>query len=148
MTTIRPSGRFGDRKMESRWSPSPPWVHHVIAQEAAAALRAIPGDALAFELRGSLMTDHDGLFDEFSRQMSFPQYFGRNWPALQDCLDDLTWMPAASSYLLVIHEWPRVLSECEVDRLVLERILHDVGSMRAQGPAAMVVPLNTLLVSE
>ncbi|MFI5616772.1 barstar family protein [Streptomyces sp. NPDC051567] len=123
-------------------------MHHVIAQEASAALREIPKGALVFELCGSSMADHEGLFDEFSRQMSFPPYFGRNWPALQDCLDDLTWMSAASSYLLVIHEWPRVLSGCEVDRSVLERILHDVGSMWAQGPASMIVPFNALLVSE
>ncbi|MEU7552661.1 barstar family protein [Streptomyces sp. NPDC044571] len=118
------------------------------AQEAFSALQRSPDDAAVFELHGASMANHDRLFEEFSQRMSFPEYFGKNWPALQDCLDDLTWIPAAGSYLLVIHEWADVLSECERDRPVLERILYDVGSMWAQGPESMIAPFNTLLVSD
>jgi RNAse (barnase) inhibitor barstar len=134
--------------MESWWDCASPCVHHVTAREVSSGLGGSPKDAVIFKLRGSCMVNHDDLFDEFSREMSFPRYFGRNWPALQDCLDDLTWIPAASAYIIVIREWRDVLSECEVDKPVLERILNDVGAGWAQGPESMIVPFNTLLVSE
>jgi len=134
--------------MKSWWDSTSPWVHHVAVQEVASGLLEKPKDAAIFELYGSSMITHESLFGEFSRKMSFPGYFGRNWPALRDCLDDLTWIPAASAYLVIIHEWRNVLSECEVDKPVLERILNDVGAARAQGPESMVAPFNALLVSE
>jgi barstar (barnase inhibitor) len=35
------------------------------------------------------MRDPASLFREFARTLSFPGYFGHNWDALVDCLDDL-----------------------------------------------------------
>lgn len=87
----------------------------------------------------------DELFAEFARKLAFPDYFGCNWPALEDCLYDMTWLPSAGGYLVVINDWPSVLSESEEGRAVLSRILRDVGSSWAHYPGAGV-PFNTLLV--
>ena len=38
--------------------------------------------------------DKEGLLAALARDMDFPQYFGRNWDALHDCLTDLSWKPA------------------------------------------------------
>ncbi|HTH46543.1 MAG TPA: barstar family protein [Candidatus Limnocylindria bacterium] len=40
-------------------------------------------------LEGRAMTSPGELYREFALKMSFPSYFGHNWDALIDCLDDL-----------------------------------------------------------
>jgi hypothetical protein len=41
------------------------------------------------------------LFDAFSRALGFPDWFGRNWDALEDCLCDLSWRDAEAHVLLI-----------------------------------------------
>jgi hypothetical protein len=45
----------------------------------------------------------DALFNEFSSQLDFPSYFGRNWDALDECLADLNWLPGSAYVLLIEH---------------------------------------------
>ena len=42
-----------------------------------------------------------GFFQELARALRFPDYFGRNWDAVYDCLTDLNWLPA-TGYVLVV----------------------------------------------
>lgn len=41
------------------------------------------------------------VFDAFSRALGFPDWFGRNWDALHDCLGDLSWLEAPGYVLLM-----------------------------------------------
>jgi hypothetical protein len=41
------------------------------------------------------------VFDAFARALAFPDWFGRNWDALEDCLTDLSWRDAAGYVLLL-----------------------------------------------
>ena len=45
-------------------------------------------------LDGTKITTKNELFSELARVMKFPNYFGHNWDALEECLCDLEWMPA------------------------------------------------------
>lgn len=49
------------------------------------------------------------LFAEFASKLRFPRYFGHNWDALTDCLNDLDWLPG-SGYLIMIEQAELVLA--------------------------------------
>jgi hypothetical protein len=62
---------------------------------------ALRGSALAvatIDLAG--VRDKDALLASIARALSFPAWFGGNWDALEDCLGDLSWMPARGHVLL------------------------------------------------
>jgi hypothetical protein len=42
----------------------------------------------------------EALLDRISSALRFPDYFGGNWDALEDCLSDLSWSKAAGHVLL------------------------------------------------
>ena len=58
-----------------------------------------------FWLDGTGLRDKRTLLDRCAVEFSLPSYFGHNWDALQDCLNDLSWVPAASGYLVVYDHW-------------------------------------------
>jgi RNAse (barnase) inhibitor barstar len=60
-------------------------------------------------LRGSKMTAVENLFDEVSAVLQFPDYFGENWAAFDECLCDLSWLPA-SAYVLIVTRAEKVLT--------------------------------------
>jgi len=60
-------------------------------------------------LQGRRMQTEDGLFQEFAAALQFPYYFGNNWPALDECLADLEWLPA-EGYILFLSEAPLILA--------------------------------------
>lgn len=45
-------------------------------------------------------TSTEAVFDATATALEFPDYFGRNWDALLDCLRDLDWLPPAGGYVL------------------------------------------------
>ena len=50
----------------------------------------------------------DNLFHEFSIKLSFPSYFGFNWDAFEECLNDLDWI-VADGFLFVIDHCEELL---------------------------------------
>jgi hypothetical protein len=43
----------------------------------------------------------EALLARIAGALAFPSWFGGNWDALEDCLSDLSWMPAAGYVLLL-----------------------------------------------
>jgi hypothetical protein len=73
--------------------------------DAEARQRVIAGDAFPEAyfiavLDGEEAGTRAGFFTEIARKLRFPDYFGRNWDAVYDCLTDLNWLPAGG-YVLV-----------------------------------------------
>lgn len=47
------------------------------------------------------VTDKAGLLDAVAAALDFPDWFGRNWDALEECLVDLSWWPAPGYVVLL-----------------------------------------------
>lgn len=47
--------------------------------------------------------DKDGFTRLVAKALAFPDWFGGNWDAFEDCLCDLAWHPAAGYVLLLEH---------------------------------------------
>lgn len=58
---------------------------------------------LGFHVDGREIYNKESLLERFATALSFPDYFGRNWDALEDCLTDLMWLPAPGYVLLYDH---------------------------------------------
>ena len=43
----------------------------------------------------------EALLERVARALEFPQWFGGNWDALEDCLTDLSWSKAGGHVLLI-----------------------------------------------
>ncbi|MFD4206482.1 barstar family protein [Micromonospora tulbaghiae] len=80
------SAAFGDFA-----APVEPWVvlARVDDREVRHQLEALMPDGVVRRLAPGNMVDEAGLFREFAEKLEFPSYFGHNWYALVDCLDDL-----------------------------------------------------------
>lgn len=65
-------------------------------------------------IRGWKATTVDELFNEFGAALQFWDYFGENWPAFDDCINDLDWLPA-DAYLIFISDIDKVLEYEQAD---------------------------------
>jgi len=80
-------------------------------------------------VRGNKSQTKQAFFNEVAAALQFPYYFGENWDAFNECMNDLRdWLPA-SSYLLIVSNADQLLSHetmGQVETLVkvLERSAH------------------------
>lgn len=54
-----------------------------------------------FWLDGTGVRDKRAFLERCREEFALPSYFGGNWDALEECLIDLSWVPAARGYLVV-----------------------------------------------
>ena len=54
-----------------------------------------------FTLDAATWTDKAGLLAACQQAFDLPGYFGYNWDALEECLNDLAWAPAGGYVILV-----------------------------------------------
>ena len=89
-----------------------PGVYTIDAERRAPLIagNVVPSNLHLAVVDGNVAANRDGFFDELSRTMRFPDYFGRNWDAVFDCLTDPSWLPAAGS-VIVLDECHRFASE-------------------------------------
>ncbi len=52
-------------------------------------------------ISGTALSSDAELFDALASAFEFPDYFGRNWDAVADCLGDLAWLDAEGFVLII-----------------------------------------------
>lgn len=79
-----------------------PGIYRFDSQASVAYLRAEAGKQnwLLYALDGKKISDKPTFLDKIARAMKFPDYFGKNWDALNDCLTDMEWA-RGSGYILL-----------------------------------------------
>jgi len=107
------------------------------AANAQAPVSAAGLDVVPIRLAG--VANKDALLERFAGALEFPDWFGGNWDALEDCLGDLSWRPRGDRVLL-IEGFESLASVSHDDFRVLLDLLADVAEhWSAQGRAFVVL---------
>ena len=70
------------------------------AQDAAAIIAALRHGRLDC-VRLALPAGKEAMLERIAQAFAFPDWFGGNWDALEDCLGDLSWREGEGTVLLV-----------------------------------------------
>ena len=62
-----------------------------------------------FYLDGRVIDSKKSFLDKAAEVMQFPEYFGHNWDAFDECITDLDWVPA-KRYVLIYNK-PNLFAE-------------------------------------
>ncbi|WP_103669816.1 barstar family protein [Pseudanabaena sp. BC1403] len=96
-----------------------------------------------FYLDGREIRDKQSFLQKVAEVMRFPDYFGYNWDALEECITDLDWCPAAR-YIL-IYDYPEVFSKAEPEEW---KIANDILRSAVEYWQGKDTPLEVLLIGE
>ncbi|MFH8345357.1 barstar family protein [Streptomyces sp. NPDC018045] len=115
-----------------------PWPHDRPVHEALDAARAAGWHGALLDLEG--VTGKAEFMDRCARALRLPDWFGRNWDALADCLADLSWCPADRGRVLVVCGWQQYAAAAPDDWSIAEEIIADaVGCWRDTDTGLVVV---------
>ncbi len=81
--------------------------------------------AAAVRLPGRQLTNKMAMIDAVADALAFPDYFGRNWDALEECLLDLSWRPGSLVLLIDNAQVPE--QRAPADWREFLEILHDAA---------------------
>ena len=133
-------------------SAKKPWTHLLVLHEGQKGdlSRAVPASYVVRTVAGGKCKTKAGLLSQFAHALSFPDYFGHNWDALEECLADLDWLPA-HGYLIVVTEADQVLihPDEEDDYQTFIEILAEAGeawsTKQAEDATSEGTPFHTVL---
>lgn len=77
------------------------------------------------------------LLDELDHQLRFPDYFGGNWDALEECLRDFSWLPSGA--VLVRHHDLPLVGEVENLKTYLSILNDAVEKWSRSGERELIV---------
>lgn len=120
-------------------------LHVVPGQQSLDAIEDVlrGKNFITARISGANLKNTADLFSEVARAFHFPDYFGGNWDALDECLRDLSWL-RASGYVLVISDADRTWEDAP--RLLLSFL--DVFGDASEEWAEQTVPFHLLLVGD
>lgn len=101
------------------------FIHLVNEVDFSLLKKELPNDFEIKECEIKEKFNKKVLMESFAKTFDFPEYFGNNWDALNDCLLDLDqWMPA-KGYILILSIKPEFRDVKLLDKLIL--IWQEVG---------------------
>lgn len=106
-------------------------------------------------IRGKNCTDKPRMLQEWSAALQFPWYFGCNWDAFEECINDLEWLPG-NAYVFFISQLDRVVPDDDASFRTLLSILRGAArewatpASRPAGPklARPPIPFRVVFQSE
>lgn len=135
-------------------SSKPPWTALFLlkAGQRPESMVKIPRGFVLRVMRGGKCRKTPALFAEMANVLAFPDYFGHNWDALEECLADLEWLPG-KGYVLLFTSADQILADDDDEFATLLEVLSDAGEAWASGQAGedgkRPTPFHTLFaVSE
>lgn len=97
-----------------------------------------------FYLDGRKIATKEDFLREAAEVMSFPAYFGRNWDAFDECICDLSWLPA-QKYIL-IYDRPDIFAKAQPDQWqIAQEILQSAAHYWQESGRLMEVWVLSLL---
>ncbi len=94
-----------------------------------------------FPIQGRAISDKASFLVACQDAFALPAYFGHNWDALDECLNDLSWAPAAGYAVLYDHV-DRLVAYAPHDWYVALEILCDAMLAWAETPTPMYILLR------
>jgi hypothetical protein len=73
-------------------------------------------------IHGKNCTTAQELFLEWARVLEFPPYFGQNWDAFEECINDLEWLDG-KAFILVIDDADALLRNSRTDLQTFAAVL-------------------------
>lgn len=83
------------------------------------------------------ITGKKNLLLELAWRLQFPEYFGMNWDALDECLRDLSWLPESKA-VIIHHDLP-LANDSELSRIYLDILSGGIST----GRLSVVFPEET-----
>lgn len=93
-------------------------------------------------LRGHKMRTLPQLFYEFAAVLQFSYYFGENYPAFDEGITDLSWLPASGYTLLLTNSLSILADEQEFDFKTFMRILSAAADSEQPARAKRSLPIS------
>jgi len=125
------------KAVDERLSAARSGVYRALDASPRTLASAAGFDVVTISLAG--VTDKDALLERFAAALAFPDWFGGNWDALEDCLGDLSWREDRGR-LLLIEGFESLASGSRDDFHILLDLLGDVAQhWPAQGRAFFAV---------
>jgi RNAse (barnase) inhibitor barstar len=98
---------FAETLMQITWE----CVHFISTGEESTICKELDASGLVvFEIQGKAIQKEEDLLYFLAKELKFPAYFGMNWDALDECLRDLSWLPA-KGYVLFLRDARRFWRE-------------------------------------
>ncbi len=77
-------------------------------------------------IRGWKCSHYEALHNEVGAALQFPDYYGENWDAMDECITDLAWVPA-DCYLIYLPKVEEVLPNDEKGFGIFLSVLSDAA---------------------
>lgn len=96
-------------------------------------------DLAFFHIKGKDIKDKDQFLDSSAKILRFPDYFGNNWDAFEDCLTDMSWH-VSEGYVILYDRFHTLAENSPRDfRTVLQIFRESAKFRRNEGKAFFIV---------